>query len=51
MRIYQEQIILQCCHIPEMQPTWSAQTYKVFGAQRHGQGKEGWNPTTTEQDT
>ena len=23
----------------------------MFSAQTHGQGKEGWNPTTTEQDT
>lgn len=48
---YQEPIILQCCHIPELQPTQSVQKYKVFSAYRHGQGKEGWNPTTNEQNT
>lgn len=30
---YQEPIILQCCHTPELQPTWSVQEYKVFSAQ------------------
>ncbi|KAA8586919.1 hypothetical protein FQN60_000755, partial [Etheostoma spectabile] len=31
-----EPINLQCCYIPEMQPTWSVQKYQVFSAQRHG---------------
>ncbi len=44
---FQEPIIHQCCHIPELQPTWSAQKYKVFSAQRHG-WRQSWNPTTTE---
>ena len=37
--------------LPELQPTWSTQKYKMLSAQRHGHGKEGWNQTITEQDT
>ncbi|KAL1249255.1 hypothetical protein QQF64_020260 [Cirrhinus molitorella] len=36
----QEPIILQCCHIPQLQPTWSVKKYEVFSSQRHGQGKK-----------
>ncbi|XP_013927561.1 PREDICTED: zinc finger protein 653-like [Thamnophis sirtalis] len=31
-------LVLQCCHIPELQPTQSAQRYTVLSAQRDGQG-------------
>lgn len=36
----QEHIILQCCHIPELQPLWSLQKSEVFSAQRHGEDKQ-----------
>lgn len=48
---YQEPILLQCCHVADLQRTWRAQKNQLFRAWTHGYGKEGWDLINTKEDT